>query len=307
MSVFRGCLNGVFRWKTNKKLIDYMIEKNIIYKSEQTFSFSGDGFDSTKDFIFPLYYNSTTYEINKDVLLDMYNILEDKIKTESVIYEELYDLVKKQEFGKVDVSEKIKALKNVYSEIMQKIDSIANYELYVKHIDKPTFDDEKTYLEQEIDCWKCYIIDQLSYTKYNFITYLVSHDFPLLTLDDKVLNEWSLYRACKLIFEYIENRILKLEGRNQKKKANSDFDNTTQKIILFNSILNSKDWNELTPNMKGKILSPLLGLHKDTIIESIDFLDPHKVNATKKSIKNDFDTVESFLKKLGVSLGDLRY
>jgi hypothetical protein len=136
---------------------------------------------------------------------------------------------------------------------------------------------------------------------------LVSHDFPLLTLDDKVLNEWSLYRACKLIFEYIENRILKLEGRNQKKKANSDFDNTTQKIILFNSILNLKDWNELTPNMKGKILSPLLGLHKDTIIESIDFLDPHKVNATKKSIKNDFDTVESFLKKLGVSLGDLRY
>lgn len=110
-----------------------------------------------------------------------------------------------------------------------------------------------------------------------------------------------------LIYEYCQREIKMIKENSKRivleQKPLRKLDNSVQKIILINMIIESPNWQQFTNNKKAEILTLLIDAHKDTLRKAIDVLDS-RTHYNKKGLSDDFANVEKQLINLGVNLGN---
>jgi hypothetical protein len=294
---FRGCLKDVFKGRLTKSLMNYMLENKIYFKIETEYECPIS--DKFTQF---LNYNNNVYKLNDDVLLDMYNILEADV-IDSCFENDLLNDAKQKLAGKIDKKDKVQALKEIYDEIISNLNSLDDYELFVKHEEIPEHTNNNNEMCQENFCWKCQIIELITYDEHNIGIYLLNEKDIYLSLPDNEFENWSNYRKTKQALNYITEELRKLDRNNEPENKESVLINSTQKIILLEKILKYEKWHELSPNKKSLILKPLLGCHERTIRKSLNFIND-KHSDTKSDIDADYEKVNTYLIKLGINLGD---
>lgn len=299
---FRGCLKGIYNFRLNQELIDMMLEKNIIYIPIEQSHFI---FGESEEMFFIIRFNGLVYFANDDILLDIYQqcvciMFELQIEEEAFVLNE----IKKNIFSFIDNEERIKYLKVKRKQLIDslpdnQIDFYRSYEEFYDNIYSQKIYDWDIIKSYDFGRSFEYIIrntsDSSDYFFYENHFYDIPEDYKEL---------FKKFRQTKYQLDFIRKKIFELEN-DEPKKNKVGFENATQKMILLKSIIKSKNWNELSINKKSRILEPILGYHKDTISNAIDVLDPNKITANKKGLDKDKKVVEEYLKKLGVSLGDL--
>lgn len=141
---------------------------------------------------------------------------------------------------------------------------------------------------------------------HHILRYLSTNDGIYICFKE-FIDKWVEFGRIKHITLFCRNQIELLENNETikfpKASSNRHLKNTTQKVYLFNEILNYKYWTDLSENKKAEILSEILDVHKDTVRNSLAVLDESKVKS-KQSLKKDIENVKGFFMNLGVNMGD---
>ena len=335
---FRGILKEVDLSVITPDLIEILIEKGIMYEMKNSSTIR----EKTK-LQFPLAFQGVMYELNRDIVKDIYLLLKEGVEVYSRDILMKSEQIKKATYVELNKKNKLKLLRKFHLECFENIKFISDYDYYLgsysgfknfEEFDESnpkdyednlfeylfylrscdnTIDYGKHVYMDDQEGWQSTMFSEIEGNNEGLISYFTTksnHFLPFDEVDESnnifsicypSTKLWRSYFYKKVITEYIHVEMNKI--KNKKNIIPQKHFSATQKTILFEKILNSKVWCEISVNKKAEILSLLFDIHKDTVRKSLDVVDPNKA-ITKANFGSDKKTVENALIKLGISLGD---
>lgn len=218
-------------------------------------------FDST------LYINSKEYEINKTVLKEIYFTLLFFIEEVNQIDDwDVYSIEVNVDARFSDV-EKIEYLKEKRKELLLTVQKEPEYYIYTEKREFNGYDN-----------WKDLILDLLLCHPLLIEKYLTNDIKDLNDISEcgskVVFEDWHNYYKTKALVEIyeiklnelIQKNIISSGKNNDEEKVNEKIDLSFQ-LALLEKIMKLENWDDISSNKKGKILTNLLGKNKDNIKE----------------------------------------
>lgn len=279
---FRGCLKKRFEGYVDNKLIDYMIENEIIFKDENIKNYWGAPLINKIQF--PLLHDNNLYFPNNDILLDIYDILRvgnnSRIKKKGgLTYMDEMELIDKKVYVEYSREDKLIVLQDYRKKLLENV-NYKGYLAYTEYYKTHPYSENLTFYNQLVyNNWKAQIME-IAFTDLYAIKYYLLNDFRIYIFDDVLeksdnlfssncdINiQWRIIDRTKFLVNFIETKIKEL-----KENDNSEF------------------INEPTGQDIGKInkINEIFSLLKKALEEKHDFnLDHHKFNRDESFKSND--------------------
>lgn len=291
---YRGCLKQFDLNTINDDLIDFMINKDIIYEMDDFLddNMSNEELELYSTFGFPLVYKNKAYNLNNDIHNDIYNIIEEGVSfapQDWRIYKET-SKIEKTVFSELTIKNKLKALRKQHKKLFSKVNDVSYYLMYEKHLDNPIYDESICWTKQQGKeyCWKRYCMEQITWDKQIMIDYFTKNNHHFLNNDDseETDNMFSIkhpttsimrkFNKVKRISDFIQNEIDKLEKPNRNQKGKSIKSLTIrEKVLLIQAIrdIEVEVWDNLKPTDKEKLFNPLVNGNERNVREYITEID----------------------------------
>lgn len=344
---FRGCLKGIYFDKINKDVIRHLIDIDAVYIDNDndhfgtllpnSYQLDNNNYHLNNDIFEDIFkvIEKTNEFVSTNALFDKHE-------------HEIIDEIDTKVYSVLDKDEKLKILKKYRKKILRAVGKrkYEQYHDYCKRKNDIDYDldifDRNGDIEWEINLMFSIeandgIIDYLrgDFTSSEYSAFeeqlkseglkreFIFGDFDYLSKKgsenilspEHIINvEWQKAKASNKVVCYIDevlDEIITKDKYSVHKKPQSNLENTTQRLILLNKVINNpKSWNELKhfPTKKSQLLEPILQKGERAIRTSLDYLNTKKSNrsATKNEdlLKQDFQRVNDFLKSLDVNLED---
>lgn len=264
--------------KINKKTFSLLIEKGIFdefdlsrtYSSEKDYfgiELSNDLWDFSNFFLF----RKKEYHLKKQILDEMIarrkNFLESFYDYTEI--EEIEILISKE----LLVENKIRILDEKHSEYFDLIKNKPFYPLYINNANI-----------QGYDTWQQYCIEGIIFDEnFDFVVAYLKGNENYIPIDLK--RTWDDYFVFSKISNFCQEKKVDLLNIKTKVVAAEKKIDLHLQVSLLERIMRIEDWENITPNKKGEIISQLLGGSATNIRKFYSELE--KNNTDTSSIYHD--------------------
>lgn len=288
---FYNILMGLKIDKLSKEIIDILIAKNIILKNNTNIEDSYKSYSKETQELFKqnstelektIRFNNNEYEINDELIEEIYYSLQYIIESPSELEWEISEIEIELE-GIIENDIKLKYLQDKHFTFLSEVKKEPEYLVY---IGKKEFQGYRSWIDM--------MSDLLRHNDDLIISYL-TNGFAF-SLNNTLYEDWLRYYKVKYLTDICKMQIQNIQNPTLKESKHEQLD-TSKKVMLIEEIRNITNWEDLSANKKGIILSYLLGRNKDNIKDVYLSIDKKQSENTDK-FKSDSKYIKELVKKI---------
>lgn len=214
--------------------------------------------------------NRKEYHLKKDIYTEMVHLKEFIFKFGNI--EHLTEKIEVMVVSEFLLENKLKILEENFKKYFNQIEDKQYYSLYKNQT--PTGGYES---------WEEYFISDIVDNE-NYISVVKFLKGDSKFLNNEIENQWNDYFVFSKISDYCEQKrkeLLNIKTENILENKSKNIDLSFQ-LAIIESIMKIENWEGISANKKGKILTHLLGKHVDNIKDYYLELDKKTSNSNGK-------------------------